>query len=65
MSDFIVPLGALVNVGSLDRSVAFYTAVLGLEVQVREQQVAILAEAGGPIGPRFALGTARRPTSRA
>ena len=44
----MVPLGALVNVRSLDRSVTFYTEVLGLEVQLRDQQVAILAEAQDP-----------------
>jgi len=45
VSEFVVPLGALVNVRSLDRSVAFYTEVFGLEVQLRDEQVAILAEA--------------------
>ena len=48
MSESVVPFGALVNVRSLDISVAFYTEVLGLEVQLRDQQVAILAEAGEP-----------------
>ncbi len=41
----MVPLGALVNVRSLERSVAFYTEVLDLEVQLRDEQVAILAGA--------------------
>ena len=48
MSEFVVPLGALLNVRSLDRAVAFYTEVLGLEVQLHDQQVAILAQAGDP-----------------
>ena len=49
MSEFVVPLGALVNVQSLDRSVAFYTEVLGLEVRVRDQQVAVLADERDPL----------------
>jgi catechol-2,3-dioxygenase len=49
VSDFVVPLGALVNVRSLDRSVAFYTEVLGLEVQLRDQEVAILSKKGEPL----------------
>lgn len=49
MSEFVVPLGALVNVRSLERPVAFYTEVLGLEVQLRDQQVAILAAAREPL----------------
>ena len=48
MSESVVPFGALVNVRSLDISVAFYTEVLGLEVQLHDQQVAILAEAREP-----------------
>jgi catechol 2,3-dioxygenase-like lactoylglutathione lyase family enzyme len=48
VSEFVVPIGALVNVRSLDRSVAFYAEVLGLEVQLRDQQVAILAEEREP-----------------
>jgi catechol 2,3-dioxygenase-like lactoylglutathione lyase family enzyme len=48
VSEFVAPLGALVNVRSLDRSVAFYTEVLGLEVQLRDPQVAILAGAQEP-----------------
>jgi len=48
MNEFVVPLGALVNVRSLDRSVTFYTEVLGLEVQLHDQQVAILAQAREP-----------------
>jgi catechol 2,3-dioxygenase-like lactoylglutathione lyase family enzyme len=49
VSEFVVPLGALVNVRSLERSVAFYTEVLGLEVQLRDEQVAILAGAQEPL----------------
>jgi catechol 2,3-dioxygenase-like lactoylglutathione lyase family enzyme len=49
VSDFVVPIGALVNVRSLDISVAFYTEVLGLEVQLRDQQVAILAQEREPL----------------
>lgn len=49
MSEFVVPFGALVNVRSLDRSVAFYSEVLRLPVQVREEQVAILADAHDPL----------------
>ena len=48
VSEFVVPLGALVNVRSLDRSVAFYSEVLGLEVRLRDPQVAILAEPREP-----------------
>ena len=48
MSEFVVPLGALVNVRSLDKSVAFYTEVLGLQVQLRDEQVAILADERAP-----------------
>ncbi len=49
MSDCVVPVGALLNVRSLERSVAFYTEVLGLKVQLRDEQVAILAGAQEPV----------------